>query len=368
MNYYINYYSKLRTTFTTTEEELVKEILYNAGRVVTKVLEYKSQLKHKEVFTKASKKIVEICLKFYREHCNDIEKVAFIDEVRWGNIYYHDFNKLYKTFNIPKASGGYRTICAPEDSLKELQQAIIKIITKELKFLPHNAAHGFTKNRNCKTALIEHSKHHARWFLKIDIKDFFPNTTYDNLYTALNHVYPFACLSELAKWWIVNVCTANGALPQGAPTSPVLTNIVMVACDVAITQYCKSKGLTYTRYADDILISGDKHFDWQTVQTDIQKILYETHQYEIKPEKTRYGNLNGRNWNLGLMYNKDSKITVGHAKKQLVKNWVHNYLTKPECHTQEEYHRLMGIIGYCKFIEPEYFERYLDAVKAAPPA
>ena len=135
----------------------------------------------------------------------------------------------------------------------------------------------------------------------------------------------------------------------------------MVANDVAITKYCKEHGLVYTRYADDILISSRVSFDWETVQRDIQSILQN---YEIKEEKTRYGSYNGRNWNLGLMYNNQGEITVGHAKKQLVKNMIHNYITKEEYKTPEYYYKLIGIVGYCNYIEPQYFNKYMEILKA----
>jgi RNA-directed DNA polymerase len=167
------------------------------------------------------------------------------------------------------------------------------------------------------------------------------------------------------KEMFVTLCTRNGETPQGAPTSPMITNMVMVPNDVAITKYCKEHDLVYTRYADDILISSRVSFDWEQVQQDIQNILQN---YELKTEKTRYGSFNGRNWNLGLMYNNKGEITVGHKKKQLVKNMIHNYLTKPAQKTYENWYNLVGTVGYCAYIEPEYFEKYMDIIKANKPA
>ena len=275
------------------------------------------------------------------------------------------YDEMYHTFQIPKRSGGFREICAPEEELKQLQHSVMRMITKGLRFLPHNAAHGFTKKRNCKTSLQVHQTAKSRWFLKLDIKDFFPNTSFGNILTAMRDVYPFSEMSDDLKGQIATLCTRNGKTPQGAPTSPMITNMVMVANDVAITKYCKENNLIYTRYADDILISSRVNFDWEKVQQDIQNILK---YYELKTEKTRYGSFNGRNWNLGLMYNNQGKITVGHKKKQLVKNLVHNYMTKPECKTYENWYNLIGTVGYCAYIEPEYFEKYMEIIKANKPA
>jgi len=341
---YINYLSKIRNRIGMTEEELQREIEFNKGRIATKEMPedvthpVRATYKQLAIITRLARKLTSTTIQNY--------------------------DSEYTTFKIPKRKGGYREICAPNAYLKELQQEVLKTFTKELRFLPHNAAHGFTKKRNCKTSLQVHQAVGSRWFLKLDIKDFFPNTTSALLLEAMKHVYPFCLLGVYEKDLIIKVCTREGATPQGAPTSPMLTNMVMVANDVAITKYCKEHHLVYTRYADDILISSKVSFDWETVQQDIQNILK---YYELKTEKTRYGSFNGRNWNLGLMYNNKNQITVGHKKKQLVKNMVHNYMTKPECKTYENWYNLIGTIGYCAYIEPEYFKYYLDVVKANKP-
>ena len=330
-----------------TDEQLQKEIEYNKGRVATKILkdDERAKITNKQYNTIA-KIHAEIC-KFNNEH---------------GITY--DYNNMYRTFQIPKHSGGFRDICAPEDELKQIQHTVMKLITKELRFLPHNAAHGFTKKRNCKTSLQVHQAAGSRWFLKLDIKDFFPNTSFALIMNAMQHVYPFCEMPEVTREKLTLLCTRNGETPQGAPTSPMITNMVMVENDVLITKYCKANNLIYTRYADDILISSKVSFDWEKVQQDIQNILKH---YELKTEKTRYGSFNGRNWNLGLMYNNKGEITVGHKKKQLVKNMIHNFITKPECKTLENWYQLIGTVGYCAYIEPQYFEKYMEILKANKP-
>lgn len=361
---YINYYSKIRNKLNMTEAELSREAAFNKDRIATKQLQEDVPLRSSN--PRSATKIAEVQEKveqFLSAHTDEIPRVNFTD-YKFYLPYYYDLSAMYKTFQIPKRRGGFREICAPTDELKALQTQVADLFTKTMRFLPHNAAHGFTRKRNCKTSLEVHQKYGARWFLKLDIKDFFPNTTFEQVVHAMKHVYPFCLLTDRQIWLFASVCTLGGVTPQGAPTSPVITNLVMVAEDVRITEYCKAHKLTYTRYADDMLISSRVSFDWETVQNDIQAIL---ENYELKTEKTRYGSFNGRNWNLGLMYNNQNQITVGHAKKKLVKNLVHNYLTKPEQRTQENYYHLIGLIGYCHYIEPAYFENYLNQIKAHAP-
>jgi hypothetical protein len=113
------------------------------------------------------------------------------------------------------------------------------------------------------------------------------------------------------------------------------------------------------------LITSPTSFETAPVIQNIKDVLDGF--YVINEEKTRYGSFNGRNWNLGLMYNNKFEITVGHAKKKLIKNLVHNFLTKSECHTITNWSHLMGVVGYCAYIEPEYFNKYLEQLKANVP-
>ena len=344
---YINYLSKVRNKIGMTNEELQKEIAYNRGRIATKTIASPNRIKVSPKINTALVSLMNMTAAYS------------------GLYRFDEISSMYHTFKIPKRSGGFRDICAPDDTLKEAQEKILKLFTKNFKFLPHNAAHGFTRKRNCKTALEVHKTNGSRWFLKLDIKDFFPSTTKELLKETMKVVYPFCLIPEYVVNQMLEICTLNGTTPQGAPTSPMLTNMVMVPKDVQITNYCKEHNLIYTRYADDILISSKVSFDWQTVQEDIQEMLGS---YSLKTEKTRYGSFNGRNWNLGLMYNNNFDITVGHKKKQLVKNMIHNYITKEENHTYEEWYKLIGIVGYCNYIEPDYFSKYLEILKAAQPA
>lgn len=340
---YLNYLSKVRNKIGMTPEELQREIAYNKGRIATKTLTNTTRIKVN----------------------NDVYKILDnLNKYTWSFSFSNpSTSTMYHTFQIPKHSGGFREICAPDDVLKNAQSHIVDVFTKQLKFLPHNAAHGFTKKRNCKTSLEVHKRNGSRWFLKLDIKDFFPSTTTTMIVEGMKKVYPFCLVEDPIT--LANICTLNGTTPQGAPTSPMITNMVMVPKDVHISKYCKEHDLIYTRYADDILISSKVSFDWQQVQDDVQSMLGE---YTLKKEKTRYGSFNGRNWNLGLMYNNKFEITVGHKKKQLVKNMIHNYMTKEEQHTYENWYKLIGIVGYCNYIEPQYFNKYLEELKAANPA
>lgn len=267
-----------------------------------------------------------------------------------------DISTWYTTFRIPKRSGGYREIKAPIDSLKIAQRAILRHMQNQAKILEHQAAYGFVKHRNCKQALEIHKANHSRWFLKLDFHNFFPSFTADILVEQLRknaaiHYYSPATVAE-----IIHYCTdSDNKLVQGAPTSPYLANIAMIPFDHALQNYCREQHLVYTRYADDILISGRKSFDWRAVRHTVN-VLLETHGYTgftLAQDKTRYGNFNGANWNLGMMYNNNFDITVGHEAKHTMKVIAHKWNTLSE----EDKQHWKGVFAYYKYIEPEYFSQ-----------
>lgn len=280
----------------------------------------------------------------------------YLNHSRLGDLSYH-------TFEIPKRSGGTRTITAPNDSLKRLQREVLTTLSKDYKWLPHNAAHGFTAGRNCKTALEVHKSNKSRWFLKIDIHNFFPSVTADMLNTEMQMVYPFCYMTERTRDVLINLATIEDptharVLPQGSPLSPLLGNLVMVRKDIAITRLCKAKGLIYTRYADDILISSPYDFNWEQIQNEVVKIL---DPFCISAHKTRYGSFNGRNWNLGIMYNNKYELTLGHKFKEQTRCAVHNCLVQEEV-DEGKVRTLIGQIAYARYIEPTYqkYDEWLE--------
>ena len=347
--YYVTYLSKPRTRFGISEEEMKAEYERNFDKRVTKV-------------TIASREFKDAYKVLNNLH-TVFDRVCAVYRLPnwWVNTEMTDFSDRYETFHIPKASGGVREITAPLPDLRDAQREALKIITKQCKFLPHNAAHGFTKNRNPKTALQVHQANKSKWFLKMDIKDFFPSCTREALLKALRETYPFCKLASNTLLMITNLAVKDDTLPQGSPLSPLLANMIMIPFDIALTEYCKENKLVYTRYADDIMISSREHFNPGTTLIMVRELL-EQHGFHLNLDKTRYGSSAGRNWNLGLMFNEAGNITVGHKKKKLVKSMVHNFITKPEEQTQENKYKLIGVVGYCAYIEPEYFKPYLEKV------
>lgn len=184
----------------------------------------------------------------------------------------------YEKFSIRKRSGGRRFIYVPNRSLMTVQRWINKYILKEVK--PHGASHAFTKNSTIKKCALVHCG--SAWLVKIDISDFFESVSEIQVYRGFRSMgYAPLVAFELArictirtpnhsprehfKQWRVRAANQEiyaynqrllGYLPQGAPSSPLLSNIVMHECDMVLVQIAVKYGMKYTRYSDDLTFSS----------------------------------------------------------------------------------------------------------------
>lgn len=278
--------------------------------------------------------------------------------------HYKTATEMYTQFKIPKKSGGLRTINAPQEELKVIQRDIVYT----LSHLPythspfihmHDAAFAYIAGRSTLDALKEHQANGSHWFLKLDIKDFFPSCKERIVMDLITQVYPICFIPEAELRLILRCCTLEGSLPQGAVTSPFLTNLLMVALDKKIsdaTYNWNKRRVVYTRYADDLLFSCREEFKWMSMQTVIEDIL-KPYGFEIKKAKTRYGSRAGSNWNLGLMLNKDNDISLGHQHKQRMRAMLFNFLKDSKSCIRwsiEDVQHLNGLLSYWRHIEPEY--------------
>lgn len=158
---------------------------------------------------------------------------------------------FYRDFEIKKKNGNgkLRKISEPLPSLKEIQDWILKNILEVEKVSP------FAKAYRKKIGLIENVKFHKNQpkVLTLDIRDFFPSIKTE----SVEIIFKEFGYSDLISNLLSKLCTRDGCLPQGAPTSPYLSNIFFKSADDIIIKYCLENDIKYTRYADDLSFSGD---------------------------------------------------------------------------------------------------------------
>lgn len=278
----------------------------------------------------------------------------------------------YYHFTIPKTTGGVRPIDAPDDQLRQILKQIRYYFEVECRVLPHNAAFAYFPTRSIKNALEVHQKNESNWFGKLDMSNFFPSITTQVLVEQLTKLYPFYTFKQDEKLLqqftaVCKFCTLHDRLPQGAETSPLLSNLVMVPFDYHMTNWAYKCHYRYTRYADDIIISNQRKFDINTVTEVINNLLQGLHYpLQINNNKTRYGSRSGQNWNLGLMLNQQNNITLGHKKKECLRAALNNFLkdwTNQQSWDTMATSRLMGELNYLYSIEPDYATRMFTKIQ-----
>lgn len=281
-----------------------------------------------------------------------------------------DKSTLYRSFKIPKRSGGLRQIDAPQEELMAALKELKYIFENKLFASYHTSAFAYVKGRSTIDAVRRHQRNKSRWFLKLDFHNFFGSTTPDFVMSQLKTIFPFNEIianfygkPELEK--ALSLCFLNGGLPQGTPISPTLTNLMMIPADHCIAKVTRdmTPHLVYTRYADDIILSSDISFKWSDVQEKIIDIIKQFNApFTLNTSKTRYGSSAGRNWNLGVMLNANNEITVGHARKKAFKAMIFSFMNDFNNNIMwdlGDVQHFLGLISYYKMVEPKNIDNIL---------
>ncbi len=225
----------------------------------------------------------------------------------------------YRTFKLKKKTGGERVISAPMPRLKRLQRWILENVLDKVAL--HPAAHGFRHERS----ILSNAQPHvgSPIVVNLDLKDFFPSIRYPRVkglfrwlgYSeAVATIFALVCtapdveevLLDGTRWF---VATSQRRLPQGAPTSPAITNVLCDRLDRRLTKAANVLGFTYTRYADDLTFSAKPD-----AQVDVGKLLRRTKWLvekdglEVHPKKTRVLRKASRQEVTGLVVNAKAAV------------------------------------------------------------
>lgn len=153
----------------------------------------------------------------------------------------------YRTFVTKKRTKGHRRISIPNPALKRIQRRIHARFLRRCRC--HQAVHGFVTGRSIVSNASVHVGRSV--VMRIDIKEFFPSTSKSRVH---NYFLGSGWDAEAANL-LCKLCTLDDGLPQGAPTSPSLSNLVNYRMDARIEGLCKKHNVAYTRYADDVTLS-----------------------------------------------------------------------------------------------------------------
>lgn len=261
------------------------------------------------------------------------------------SIYYP--RAYYRSFQIKKANGKKRSISEPLPSLKEIQLWILENIL--YKRSNSRYAKAYIPNRT----IVDYVKYHVDQpiLLCVDICDFFPSIKLPSIIDIFKN---FGYCSRVAEV-LAKLCCLDNCLPQGASTSPQLSNIYMHFFDKKLALYCKNKNIKFTRYADDMAFSGN--FDINELLIEVAAEL-DVIGLKLNNSKTRVMTPNMRQEIAGIIVNK--KIQSPKEKRKEVRQILYyikkygleDHLIKINCSRSNYLKHLLGVVNYYLFLNP----------------
>lgn len=290
-----------------------------------------------------------------------------VNELRWL-CYQREVadNSHYTRFEIHKRSGGVRAIWAPLPKLKQAQHWILHEILERL--VVHGSAHGFISGRSIATNAAEHIN--SQLLVKVDIENFFPRISWKRVKGVFRKAgYPEQIATLLALLCTespreivehegkqVYVALADRCLPQGAPTSPALTNVLCLRLDRRLTGFAQKAGWRYTRYADDLTFSLPAHSknpsEISRLLGTLKRILGEEG-FELNAKKTRVIRTSDVQEVTGLVVNGEHAPRVSRALKRQMRAAVHNFKQGKALPEGESIQRLRGYAAYIAMTDRE---------------
>ncbi len=257
----------------------------------------------------------------------------------------------YRTIGIPKKNGGYRKLSVPDDLLKYVQRRINKILLYYMPSSEYAMAYEYGKS------ILSNARPHTdkQYILKLDIEDFFGTVKYTQV---KDHAFPAAHFEENLRVLLARLCYNGEGLPQGAATSPKIANLILRDFDRRVGDWCKSQGITYTRYCDDMTFSSNEPLDgaYKHVKDELFK-----EGFLLNSSKTRFINRHHRQQVTGIVVNNTPKVPTEYTKKirqeiyYCRKFGIDNHLEKTGyTGCKDKYlNSLLGRINYVLSVMPE---------------
>ncbi len=269
--------------------------------------------------------------------------------------------KNYKIIKIKKRNGKYRTIYEPDPILKSIQRRILSNILEERNVSKYSKA--YYKGISLKDNAIPHVN--KKIILKLDIENFFPNITFMNVYNAC---FPMELYPKQVGMLLTYLCTINDYVPQGAPTSSYISNLVMRDFDNEIGSFCEERNIDYTRYSDDMTFSGD--FNVYEIIVKVRKMLGKLG-LNINNDKIHVAK-NSREQNVtGLIVNEKVQVSKKYRRKirqeiyYIKKYGILEHMKRNNINDKNKYlNSLYGKINYVLQInnEDKEFVKYKEIV------
>lgn len=264
-------------------------------------------------------------------------------------------SRRYKTYRIRKRTEGFREINHPTPVIKFLQRWIVR------NFISHLPVHPSVMSYREGVGVSKNAKMHVaqNYLLKMDFQNFFPSIKggdVRNLILANIRNPSFVELNEQDVDVIVKIACKNNELTIGAPSSPSISNAVLYGFDEFISNESASRGIVYSRYADDISFSTNVPNLLSEIHGMVKKRLEEQKSpcLTINSEKTAFTSRKHRRSVSGLILTSEKKISIGRDKKREVKALCHQFRKGDLPAEKASY--LRGYLSYVNSVEPSFIE------------
>jgi RNA-directed DNA polymerase len=259
--------------------------------------------------------------------------------------------RYYRMFAIKKRGGGERTILAPRTFLKAVQYYILRFILQKQPV--SDFATGFVRGKG----IVHNARLHVGlpFLLNVDLRDFFGSVTSIQVREEFLKIgFPTTVADSLAQ-----LCTFGGSLPQGAPTSPALSNLVFADIDQKIAALASVRGIGYSRYADDMTFSSlrpiDRHFLAELDQT------LQGRGFRLNPKKTRFAGPGQARYVTGLVVN--VRPQLDRQTRRRMRAMFHQASTNPDSFA-ERANELLGWASYVRSFDFARGQRYIAIAKS----
>ena len=262
----------------------------------------------------------------------------------------------YKVYQIEKREPGkLRTIAQPARAVKRLQYWVISRVLG--KYPIHPAAIAYRIGRN----ILDNARAHAkkRFILKLDFKDFFHSIKANDFRSFIQRRGP-RDLDESDTEYLTRILfwrmTRGGdlVLSIGAPSSPMLSNILLYEFDKRVAEYCKRVQVTYTRYADDLTFSTNRKDLLEHVERKVDEICsgLPFPRLRLNRQKRVHASKATSRRVTGLVLSNDGSVSLGHQRKRRISAAVHHF--KGGRLTPEETRALAGMLAFAYSVEPKF--------------
>ena len=263
----------------------------------------------------------------------------------------NNISKHYHKAKLPKRSGGFRNLSVPDEVLKSIQRQISEVL------LIHMPVSRYAKAYRFGSSTLRNAKHHVgkQVVLKLDILHFFDSVRYS---TVKDKVFPEEIYAEPLRILLTMLCYHKDALPQGAPSSPAITNIILYEFDELVGHWCRKRNIAYTRYCDDMTFSGE--FDPQIVKTVVKSELRKLGLF-LNDKKTVVLRSGQRKSVTGIVVNEKPNVPAAYRRKlrqelyYCQKYGIESQIQRSgmDISTDAYIRQLLGRINYVLSIDPQ---------------